>query len=80
MTQQSQELVLREGDSGPIPARTDRIFEMNSYYYYSTREGIDIGPFDTWASAQRGVEDFIDFMLCGPQSAETLLQYSTRVA
>ena len=72
--------VERYGDTGPIPERSYRVFEKNSYYYYRTREGIDIGPFDTKADAERGVNDFIDFMSNGPRSSETLLQYATRVA
>jgi len=70
----------RCGDNGPIPTRSGRIFEKNSYFYYRTREGIDIGPFDSQTDAERGVVDFIEFMSTGPQSAETLQQYSTRVA
>ena len=71
--------VERYGDTGPIPERTNRIYEKNSYYYYRTREGIDIGPFDTPAEAKRGVSDFIDFMSNGPNSSETLQQYASRV-
>ena len=70
----------RSGDAGPVPTRSDRVFQKNEYFYYRTREGIDIGPFDSMKDAERGVRDFIDFMQTEPQSAQTLQQYSTRVA
>ncbi|BFM09378.1 DUF6316 family protein [Halioxenophilus aromaticivorans] len=72
--------VERFGDTGPVPERSYRVFEKNAYYYYRTREGIDIGPFDTKADAERGVNDFIDFMSHGPKSAQALMQYSPQVA
>lgn len=71
---------IRRGDNGPVPSRTDRIYEKNAYFYYRTREGIDIGPFDSLKDAERGVNDFIDFMQSGPQSAQTLQHYASRVA
>ncbi len=71
---------IRTGDSGPTPDRSARIFEKDSYFYYKTREGIDIGPFDSVKDAERGVRDFIDFMQTEPQSSATLSQYSSRVA
>ena len=70
----------RRGDQGPVPARSDRIYEKNAYFYYRTREGIDIGPFDSFKDAERGVNDFIDFMQTEPRSSQTLQQYSSRVA
>lgn len=70
----------RMGDNGPVPSRSDRIFEKNAYFYYRTREGIDIGPFDSMRDAERGVRDFIDFMRTEPQSSVTLQQYSPKVA
>lgn len=75
--QQEKTEIPRQGDSGSIPARSERIFEKSAYFYYQTREGIEIGPFDTKADAVRGVEDFIEFMHSGPQTSETLLQYSS---
>ncbi|WP_317932429.1 DUF6316 family protein [Halioxenophilus sp. WMMB6] len=70
----------RLGDTGPAPTRSDRIYEKSSYFYYRTREGLDIGPFDTQKDAERGVEDFIDFLHTEPHSAQTLQQYASRVA
>ncbi len=68
----------RPGEQGPLPGRSDRVFQKQGYFYYRTREGIDIGPFDTEADASRGVQDFVDFLLDDPHSAETLSHYSTK--
>ncbi len=42
--------------------RTDRFFAVNSAWYFATREGASIGPFDTKYDAQKGLHDFIDFI------------------
>lgn len=53
----------RTGETAPVPLRNTRYFEKDGYWYYSTREGVDIGPFDTLHEAERGVSDFIDFIM-----------------
>ena len=35
----------RDGESGPTPYRTGRYFCVDSRWYFSTREGLDHGPF-----------------------------------
>ena len=52
----------RQGESGDPPPRSSRIFNMESYWYFSTREGSDIGPFDSRDQAASGLEDFIQFL------------------
>ena len=37
----------RIGENGPVPMRTDRFFAVNSAWYFATREGASIGPFDS---------------------------------
>ena len=53
----------RSGESGSVPVRHSRIFQKYDYWYYRTREGIEIGPFDTMAEAQQGVTEFIDYVV-----------------
>lgn len=53
----------RSGEKGPKPDRKTRFTQRNGYWYYSTREGMDIGPFDNLHEAQSGVSAFIDFIL-----------------
>ena len=52
----------RTGELGAVPIRTDRFFAVNSAWYFATREGASIGPFQSKPDAQRGLSDFIDFI------------------
>jgi hypothetical protein len=42
--------------------RTDRFFAVNSVWYFATREGASIGPFESKPDAQKGLSDFVDFI------------------
>lgn len=53
---------LRNGEHGDIPMRTDRFFTVNSTWYFSTREGASIGPFENKSEARKGLRDFLDFI------------------
>ncbi len=53
----------RDGEEGDVPLRTDRFFAAQGEWYFSTREGAPIGPFDDKIEATKGLEDFIEFML-----------------
>jgi hypothetical protein len=58
----------RNGETGPVPMRTDRFFAVKNTWYFSTREGASIGPFDNKTEAEQGLADFIDFIdLAEPQ-------------
>jgi Domain of unknown function (DUF6316) len=52
----------RDGELGGVPMRTDRFFAVNSAWYFATREGASIGPFESKFDAQRGLTDFVDFI------------------
>lgn len=52
----------RSGEQGNTPQRNSRFLKKSGYWYYSTREGVDIGPFDNEQDAILGVEEFIDFL------------------
>ena len=52
----------RNGEDGLHPIRNQRFFQMEHYWYYTTREGVNIGPFDSCAQAQQGVAEFIEFI------------------
>lgn len=52
----------RKGEHQEIPPRTDRLFEQSNYWYFRTREGIDIGPFDNRGDAAIGVKGFVNFL------------------
>lgn len=45
-----------------LPLRTDRFFAVYSAWYFTTREGAAIGPFESKQEAQSGLLDFIEFI------------------
>jgi len=53
----------RNGETGKPPHRSSRIFTMEQQWYFSTREGTDIGPFNSRLEANNGLQDFIQFIL-----------------
>jgi len=52
----------RTGEAGQPPPRSARIFNMENCWYFSTREGSDVGPFDSRDEANSGLEDFLQFI------------------
>lgn len=67
----------RTGENEDHPTRSKRIFQRDNYWYYTTREDIDIGPFDSASEAVSGVRDFVDFILhADPNVAQTLSLYA----
>lgn len=66
----------RNGEQGNIPPRNGRFLEKSGYWYYMTREGVDIGPFDTRADAEVGVGEFIDYICASnPDAAKIIERY-----
>lgn len=69
----------RNGEHGVIPGRNDRFFCKDDYWYYTTREGVDIGPFDSMNEAMKGAEELIKFITGEePAFSETLQRYSQK--
>jgi len=59
--------------SGTVPMRTDRFFSAQGQWFFSTREGAPIGPFDDKNEARKGLDDFIEFMsLAQPKTLSKL--------
>ena len=66
----------RTGEKGRLPKRKSRFFKIEGYWYYSTREGMDIGPFDSVSAAEKGVCEYIDFVLhAEPSVMQALNRY-----
>lgn len=66
----------RAGEQGNVPERQGRYIQKDGYWYYTTREGVDIGPFDTRADTEVGVAEFIDFIHASePKASDVLKQY-----
>ena len=71
----------RTGEQGNVPTRNDRVFKKSSYWYYTTREGVDIGPFDNQADAELGATEFIDYVsIAQPKVIAALQQHGKHAA
>jgi len=53
----------RKGESGPIPYRTGRFFVVDSEWYFTTREGLDHGPFPTKEKAELECQIYVQACL-----------------
>ncbi len=63
----------RAGEEGPAPQRSNRFFTQGGEWYFHTREGAAIGPFDTVGQATQGLHDFLEFMaLAEPRTLSRL--------
>lgn len=51
--------MLRRGESGVIPFRSGRFFNVETKWYFTSREGIDHGPFDSKYDAEVSLNVFI---------------------
>lgn len=69
----------RNGEEGKIPERSDRFFCKDDYWYYTTREGVAIGPFDSIDEAITSAEQLIEFITGeAPTFSETLQFYAPK--
>jgi len=55
--------MLRKGESGVIPFRSGRFFNVETQWYFTSREGIDHGPFDSKHNAEVILDVFIHNLL-----------------
>lgn len=51
----------RGGEDGNLPSRTPRVFQKEAFWYFHTREDVQIGPFDSEALAIKGAGDYVGF-------------------
>ncbi|MBX2808733.1 MAG: hypothetical protein KTR20_08895 [Cellvibrionaceae bacterium] len=71
----------RKTETGSVPVRSDRFFMQHNYWYFRTREGMDIGPFSTQPEAAEGVQSFVEFLTEAEPSVVTKIsQYVTQAA
>lgn len=68
----------RTGEADHSATRRSRFFQVDGYWYYSTREKVNIGPFDSLQDAERGASAFIEFVMhAEPDVVESLKIYSS---
>lgn len=60
----------RLGDeTPPVTRRSSRVYEEDGGWYFTTREGKPMGPFDSESEAKQGLTDFIEFIQLAPLDA-----------
>lgn len=65
----------RKGEAGPVPSRCERFYSLRSEWFFATREGASVGPFETLESANMGLDDYLDFMaLAKPRVRDRLVR------
>lgn len=52
----------RAGERGDLPTRQERFFITGKRWYFSTREGCPIGPYQNKNQAGKGLNDFLEFL------------------
>ena len=53
---------LRKNESVTSPQlRSDRFFQLHHFWFFATREGAAVGPFDSKHCAEKAVDDYIEF-------------------
>jgi len=40
--------------------RSDRIYNLNNKWYFTTREGDELGPFNNHDGVEKAIRDFVD--------------------
>lgn len=50
---------VRRGEHGRFWARTDRCFNVDGAWFFSTREGVNVGPYGSRRDAERDVKSLI---------------------
>lgn len=69
-------MIVRQGEQEKSWYRSDRFFKVNGDWYFSTREKIDVGPFQTKEGADKGLTLFIESI----QQPEQNVQAAASVA
>lgn len=56
---------VREGEEpkGKAPDRSDRVFQKGAFWYFHTRENVQIGPFESHDLALKGANDYVGFAI-----------------
>tara|TARA_R110000868_G_scaffold64820_2_gene194524 strand:- start:90 stop:323 length:234 start_codon:yes stop_codon:yes gene_type:complete len=51
-----------ENEERQLPIRSQRFFKLHNFWFFATREGAAVGPFDAQEGAANAVNDYIEFM------------------
>ena len=54
----------RKGElGGNNPDRKERVFQKGEFWYFYTREEVQIGPFNSRELAEKGANDYVGFAI-----------------
>jgi len=70
-----QDPIVREGEQTSVHFRSDRFYKIDGKFFFSTREGSEIGPYPSKLEAQKGLDRFVQCIESGKDSI-----YAKRVA
>jgi hypothetical protein len=71
----------RKGEGKTPQDRSERLFTQHNYWYFRTREGMDIGPYDSESDADNGINSFIDFLNTAEKKVvDRISKYATKAA
>ena len=68
--------MVRVGEEERTWFRSGRVFNVGEEFYFSTREGSNVGPFETKQGAEKGLELFVETI----QHEENSFSQASRVA
>lgn len=64
--------------SGAVPFRTGRFFRLANYWFFATREGPAMGPYDALEQAQQAVPGYVEFVNSASPQVLNLFTRSAR--
>ena len=64
---------VRKGEESAKPFRSDRFFQVDGAWFFSTREGIDIGPYSTKEDAEREERNLVKLLENAQNATEAIL-------
>jgi len=71
----------RKGENEVPVNRSGRLFTQHNYWYFRTREGMDIGPYDSQIDANDGINSFLEFLNTAEEKVvERISEYATKAA
>ncbi len=64
----------RAGEFGSVPPRSDRLYSLKNFWFFATREGAAMGPFESRVEAEDSLLDFVEFLdLAKPKTKKKFL-------
>ncbi|MDH5394962.1 MAG: DUF6316 family protein [Gammaproteobacteria bacterium] len=59
----------RLGETGLLPFRTRRVFNVGAKWYFAVRDGSDCGPFENQQDAEVALDNYLSRFSCQQKSS-----------